>query len=79
MADVDPRLGQEILDVAQRQRVSHGTITTRRITSSELLKYRNGLLMARSYHSRTRKNWSDNACKDIATVWRGKRVVIKGA
>ena len=27
-------------------------ITTRRMTSGELLKYRNGLLMARSYHSR---------------------------
>ena len=26
--------------------------TTRRMTSGELLKYRNGLLMARSYHSR---------------------------
>jgi hypothetical protein len=42
MADVDPPLGQEILDVAQRQRVFHVTITTRRITSGELLKYRNG-------------------------------------
>ena len=38
-------------------------ITTRRITSGELLKYRNGLLIARSYHSRNRKNWSDNAYK----------------
>jgi len=46
MADVDPALGQEILDVAQRQRISHYIITTRRMTSGELLKYRNGLLMA---------------------------------
>src|SRR5271167_397788 len=29
-------------------------ITTRRITSGELLKYRNGLLMALGYHSRPR-------------------------
>jgi hypothetical protein len=38
-------------------------ITTRRITSGELLKYRNGFLMARSYHSEKdgRKIWSDIA------------------
>ena len=54
MADVDPALGQEILDVAQRQRVLTYIITTRRITSGELLKYRNGSLNSRSYHSRTR-------------------------
>src|SRR5580700_10218353 len=29
-------------------------ITTRRITSGELLKYRNGLLMVRSYHGQRR-------------------------
>jgi hypothetical protein len=46
MADVDPALGQEILDVAQRQRVLTYTITTIRITSGELLKARNGSLMA---------------------------------
>jgi hypothetical protein len=46
MADVDPALGQEILDVAQRQRDFTYIITTRRITSGELLKYRNGSLMA---------------------------------
>jgi hypothetical protein len=45
VADVDPALGQQILDVAQRQWVSHVIITTRRMTSGELLKYRNGLLM----------------------------------
>ena len=54
MADVDPALGQEILDVAQRRRVLTYIITTRRITSGELLKYRNGSLMSRSYDSRTR-------------------------
>jgi hypothetical protein len=43
MADVDHALGQEILDVAQRQRVLTYIITTRRIASGELLKYRNGL------------------------------------
>jgi hypothetical protein len=42
-------------------------ITTSRITSGELLKYRNGLLMARSYHRKTRpKNWSDTAFLDHA-------------
>jgi hypothetical protein len=30
-------------------------ITTRRMTSGELLKYRNGLLMARSYHGQRRR------------------------
>ena len=37
VADVDPALGQQILDVAQRQRISHYIITTRRMTSGELL------------------------------------------
>ena len=47
MADVDPALGQEILDVAQRQRLFHTYIITNRgITFGELLKYRNGSLMA---------------------------------
>jgi len=38
-------------------------ITTRRITSGELLKQRNGFLMAGSYHSERdgRKIWSDIA------------------
>jgi hypothetical protein len=37
-------------------------ITTRRMTSGELLKYRNGLLMALSYHDKRRpKNCSDTA------------------
>ena len=39
-------LGQQILDVAQRQYRTY-IITTRRMTSGELLKYRNGLLMRR--------------------------------
>ena len=46
MADVDPAFGQQVLDVAQRQRYLTYIITTRRMTSGELLKYRNGLLMA---------------------------------
>ena len=50
IADVDPPLGQEILVVAQRQRVFQYIITTRRITSGELLKHRNGLLIAQAYH-----------------------------
>ena len=45
MADIDPALGQEILDVAQRQRDFTNIITTRRITAGELLKYRNGSKM----------------------------------
>src|SRR5580700_10901153 len=37
-------------------------ITTRRMTSGELLKYRNGLLMRRSYAARGGpKNWSGSA------------------
>ena len=46
VADVDPGLGQEILDVTQRQRYRTYIITTRRMTSGELLKYLNGLLIA---------------------------------
>ena len=38
MADVDPALGQEILDVSKRQWVLTYMITTRRMTSGELLK-----------------------------------------
>ena len=30
-------------------------ITTRRMTSGELLKYRNGLLMAQAYHGQRRR------------------------
>jgi hypothetical protein len=46
MADVDSALGQQILNVAPRQRVPHVHRHDQRITSGELLKYRNGLLMA---------------------------------
>ena len=55
MADVDPALGQEISSTL-RSDSGYLTyiITTRRITSGELLKYRNGLLMAGSYHSKGR-------------------------
>jgi hypothetical protein len=42
VADVDSALGRQILDVVQRLTY---IITTRRMTSGELLKYRNGLLM----------------------------------
>ena len=45
VADVDPALGQQILDVAQRRGYRTYIITTRRMISGELLKYRNGLLM----------------------------------
>ena len=63
MADVDPALGQEIFDVAQRQRLFHTYIITNRgITFGEMLKYRNG----RSWPDATTakdgtKNWSDSA------------------
>src|SRR5271165_3433782 len=41
-------------------------ITTIRITSGELLKYRNRLYIARSYHGQRRpENWSDKALKDV--------------
>jgi hypothetical protein len=57
MANVDPALGQKILDVAQRQRVLTYIIPTRRITFGELLKYRSGSLMARCYHSQTAREF----------------------
>jgi hypothetical protein len=44
-ADVDPALGQQILDVAQRQRISHVHHHDQTVISGELLKYRNGLLI----------------------------------
>jgi hypothetical protein len=47
VADVDPALGQQILDVAQRQRVSHVHHHDQTDDLGELLKYRNGLLMRR--------------------------------
>jgi hypothetical protein len=47
MADLDPALRQQILDVAQRQWTFTHIITTRRITSGALVKYRNGLLIRR--------------------------------
>jgi hypothetical protein len=44
-------------------------ITTRRITSGELLKYRKGLLMARSYHGLSARGiWSDIALGRTAVV-----------
>ena len=46
MADVDPALGQEILDVPQRQWVPHVHHYDQTDHFGELLKYRNGLLMA---------------------------------
>ena len=46
VADVYPALRQQILDVGYLTYI----ITTRRMTSGELLKYRNGLLMALTYH-----------------------------
>ena len=44
VANVDAALEQQILDVAQRQRVFPYIITTRRITSGDESKYRNGLV-----------------------------------
>jgi hypothetical protein len=46
VADVDPAFPKEILDVTRRERYLAYLITTRRMTSRELLKYRNGLLMS---------------------------------
>src|SRR5258708_39934206 len=44
-------------------------ITTRRITSGELLKYRNGLLMAEATTARDGpKNWSDTASERTGGV-----------
>ena len=67
MADVDPALGQEILDVSQRQWVRTYIITTRRITSGELLKYRNGLRMPRATTVRGGpKNCSDTTLRSAS-------------
>jgi hypothetical protein len=45
VADVDPALSQQIHDIAQREWYLTYIITTSRMTSGELLKQRNGLLM----------------------------------
>jgi hypothetical protein len=59
MADLDPTLGQEILDVTQRQpapAVHHHDQTDQ---SGELLKYRDGLLIAEATTARDGpKTWS---------------------
>jgi hypothetical protein len=47
MADVDPALGQQILNVAQRQWVPHVHHHDQTDHFRQLLKYRNGLFMAR--------------------------------
>jgi hypothetical protein len=43
VADIDAALEQQVLDVAQEGGKRTYIITTRRITSGEELKYRNGL------------------------------------
>jgi hypothetical protein len=45
MADVDPALGQQILTLRNDRGYRTYIIATKRITSGELLKYRNGLFM----------------------------------
>ena len=45
VADVDPALGQQIRDVRSDRGYRTYIITISRMTSGELLKYRNGLLM----------------------------------
>ena len=46
MVDVDPALGQRSSTLRSDSGYLTYIITTRRMTSGELLKYRNGLLMA---------------------------------
>jgi hypothetical protein len=61
VTDVDTPLGQERSDSGNRTYI----ITTRRMTSGELLKYRNGLPMARAYHKGLGEAfWSDIALAD---------------
>ena len=55
MADVDPALGQRSSTLRSDSGYLTYIITTRRMTSGELLKYRNGLLMAPSYHGQRRR------------------------
>jgi hypothetical protein len=45
VADVDPAFGQQIFDVRSDNGYLMYIITTRRMTSGELLKYRNGFLI----------------------------------
>jgi hypothetical protein len=61
MADVDPTLGQEILDLSQRQWVPRVRHYDKRITSGEPLKYRNGLRMA---HALPRSEAARRNCCD---------------
>jgi hypothetical protein len=62
VADVDPALDQEIFDVSKRQRKFDILTTTRRMTSGELLTYRNGLLMPRL----TQPGTAPRICSDTA-------------
>ena len=50
MADVDPALGRRSSTLRSESGYLTYIITTRRMTSGELLKYRNGLLMTQAYH-----------------------------
>jgi hypothetical protein len=48
VADVDAALGQKILDAAQGSEYRTYIMTARRMTSGELLKYRNGFFIRRT-------------------------------
>ena len=54
MADVDPALASRSSTLRSDSGYLTYIITTSRITSGELLKYRNGLLMTLSYHGQRR-------------------------
>ena len=47
MADIDPSFMKQVLDLPQRQGKRIYIITARRITSGDVLKYRNGFLIHR--------------------------------
>ena len=51
MADVYAALMDQVLDLPQRQGKRIYIITARRITSGDVLKYRNGFLIRRGYET----------------------------
>ena len=55
MAEVDPALSQGSSTLRSDSGYLTYIITTRRMTSGELLRVRNGLFMARAYHGQRRR------------------------
>jgi hypothetical protein len=60
VANVDPALGQNIFDIAQRQRVSHVHQHDQADDLWQLLKYRNGLVIAQCQHGHSAPSFSSD-------------------